>query len=73
MNKVDIVAKYCKGCGYCIHFCPKQILKMGNVRNQKGHFYPYIEEMEKCIGCQSCAIVCPEGAIELYKGVEENG
>jgi 2-oxoglutarate ferredoxin oxidoreductase subunit delta len=46
---------------------------MGKERNQKGHFFPYIEEMDKCIGCQSCAIVCPEGAIELYKGVEANG
>lgn len=73
MNKVDIISKYCKGCGYCINFCPKNLLKMGVERNMKGHFFPYIEEIEKCIGCQNCVIVCPEGAIEFYKEAQTNG
>ena len=29
----------CKGCTYCISFCPKKILEMGSERNEKGHFY----------------------------------
>ena len=26
---------------------------------------------EKCIGCSSCAMVCPDGCIEVYRVVEK--
>lgn len=70
MNHVEFSAKLCKGCGYCIKFCPKQIIQMGNVRSAKGYFNPVIEDMSQCIGCLACATVCPEGAIETFKEVE---
>ena len=33
------------------------------------HGYPYVEPMnpDNCIGCASCAIVCPDGCIEVYR------
>lgn len=55
----------CKGCGYCIKYCPKAILEMGSERNKKGYFFPHITDEEKCIACAMCATICPEGAIEL--------
>lgn len=55
----------CKGCGYCIRFCPKHILELGSKRNKRGHFYPVNIDTEACTSCAICAIVCPEGAIEI--------
>ena len=55
----------CKGCGYCIKYCPKAILVMGSERNKKGYFFPHLTDAEKCIACAMCATICPEGAIEL--------
>ena len=65
MNKAKVVANSCKGCGFCIKFCPKNIIAMGTARNAKGHFYPTIVE-DECIGCGTCALVCPEAAIEIW-------
>ena len=55
----------CKGCGYCIKYCPKHILEMGTERSQRGHFYPVNIDAEKCTGCAICALMCPEAAIEV--------
>lgn len=55
----------CKGCGYCIKFCPKHILEMGKERSQKGHFYPVNIGADKCTTCAICALMCPEAAIEV--------
>ena len=54
---VHIFPEWCKGCGICVAFCPKQVLEMGN--DQKAHvLYP-----EKCIECALCARRCPEFAV----------
>ena len=58
----------CKGCSYCIKFCPKKILTMGSERNRKGHFYPVYTDENACNSCGICALMCPEGAIEIEKG-----
>ena len=67
MPKLVINANFCKSCGYCVMFCPKKILKIGEEINANG--YPYVcqTEPEQCIGCAICCSMCPEGAIELYK------
>lgn len=65
---VSINPRLCKDCGYCVKFCPKQILKTGTVRNRRGHFYPELTDEEKCISCAICALMCPEGAIEVREG-----
>lgn len=62
---VTINELYCKGCGYCIKFCPKHILEMGKERSHKGHFYPVNINEEACTTCAICALMCPEAAIEV--------
>ena len=37
MAKVEIVAERCKSCGYCVKFCPKQVLEIGTSVNSKGY------------------------------------
>ena len=68
---IQINEKLCKGCEYCITFCPKKILALGNERNKRGHFYPFLSDKDACISCGICALMCPEGAIEL-PGKEDN-
>ena len=57
----------CKGCSYCVKFCPRNILELGDERSKRGFFFPVVTDSEKCTSCGICATVCPEGAIELPK------
>lgn len=66
MAKVEIIKELCKSCGYCIKFCPKDVLALSKKVNSKG--YEYVTTInEDCIGCCSCARMCPGGAINVYK------
>ncbi|WP_026657637.1 4Fe-4S dicluster domain-containing protein [Butyrivibrio sp. AC2005] len=65
--KVSVVAERCKSCGYCIKYCPKNVLEIGTEVNAKGYEYVVAARTEDCVGCLSCGRVCPDGAIEIYK------
>ena len=39
--------------------------------NNRGYHYAYMIAPDKCIGCQSCALVCPDACIEVYRVVEK--
>lgn len=67
MAKVEIVAERCKSCGYCVKFCPKNVLAVGISVNSKGYEVVEPVHAEACIGCAICARMCPDGAIEVYK------
>ena len=54
MAKVEIVAERCKSCGYCVKFCPKQVLEIGTGVNSKGYEYVVPVRPEDCIGCAIC-------------------
>ncbi len=60
VTSVHIFPEWCKGCGICVAFCPKQVLEMG--KDQKAHVvYP-----ERCIRCYMCARRCPDFAVSVY-------
>ncbi len=64
MAKITINETLCKGCGLCVSACPKQILALSKEKmNSKGYHPATIIDMEKCIGCTSCAIMCPDVVI----------
>lgn len=67
MAKVEIRAESCKSCLYCIKFCPKNVLEVGEQVNNKGYQYVTVIRASECVGCLSCAVICPEAAIEIYE------
>ena len=60
---VTIDAELCKGCGFCIEFCPTEVLKFSEELNSKGYHPPLIHKPEACTGCDLCGIYCPDFAI----------
>lgn len=39
--------------------------------NNRGYHFAFTVNPDKCIGCASCALVCPDGCIEVYRVVEK--
>lgn len=64
---VQITDKFCKGCGYCIKYCPKNVIGYNDEMNKKGYRTAKVTDSSNCIGCQSCTAVCPEAAINIIK------
>ena len=67
--KVRVLEKYCKGCGYCIQFCPKKVLEAGKKRNALGAFVPVVKDINEYIGCGICATMCPDAALEIREEI----
>jgi 2-oxoglutarate ferredoxin oxidoreductase subunit delta len=60
---VSISAELCKGCGFCIEFCPRGVLEFSDQFNTKGYHPPRAVKPEACTGCDMCGIYCPDFAI----------
>lgn len=66
-GKIVIDRDFCKGCGYCIEFCPKGVIRVSRQLNIKGYAPAERDPEKNCTGCATCALVCPETAIEVYR------
>jgi len=64
-GQVYLIPERCKGCEVCIHFCPREVLSISDERNAKGYRIPKVSngEVEECVNCEFCTLVCPEFAI----------
>ena len=60
---VHILEDRCKGCEYCVDYCPKDVLKLSTHFNQKGYHPPFVLKPDDCVNCHYCEIICPEFAI----------
>lgn len=54
----------CKGCGYCVHACPKQAVQVSQHVNESGYNVIQVEQ-SKCIACGICYMVCPDYVFEI--------
>ena len=65
---INIYRDWCKACGICAAFCPRQCL------SQDAEGNPVVEKAERCTGCRWCELHCPDFAIcvrEVEKTVED--
>jgi 2-oxoglutarate ferredoxin oxidoreductase subunit delta len=62
-GSVVIVGERCKGCGFCVEFCPQDSLELSDQYNAKGYHPPVLAHKDTCSGCDICGMVCPDFAI----------
>lgn len=72
-GRIFLKKEWCKGCSYCIAFCPTHCLIMGGNLNLKGYTYPEVVAPEKCSGCNLCGLYCPDFAIFGVRSDKEEG
>jgi 2-oxoglutarate ferredoxin oxidoreductase subunit delta len=61
----NLIKELCKGCGFCIEFCPKKVYERSYEINDKGVNLPKVVREEDCIGCNLCSMLCPDLAISV--------
>jgi 2-oxoglutarate ferredoxin oxidoreductase subunit delta len=54
---------FCKGCGICVRFCPKNVLEISDEVNRRGYYIPRVVNEADCNQCQNCDLYCPDFAI----------
>lgn len=61
--EIYIDVEVCKGCGLCVFYCPRSVLRLSDQRNKKGYTVAEVYDLEDCVGCKLCEIGCPDIAI----------
>ena len=62
-RKILIIQDRCKGCGFCVEYCPRDVLEMSDEFNAKGYHPPRVKDISLCVVCNLCEVICPEFAI----------
>jgi 2-oxoglutarate ferredoxin oxidoreductase subunit delta len=62
---VILIEDRCKGCNFCIEFCPRKVFEQGKKLNQIGIHPPRIKDSSLCVGCGVCEEICPDFAVFL--------
>ncbi len=62
-GKVHVDRERCKGCGFCVAFCPSDALELDAGYNAKGYHPPVLARPDACSGCDLCGLYCPDFSI----------
>ena len=62
-GEVRILRDRCKGCGFCIEYCPRDVLARSDDFNRKGYHFPVVMKQAECVNCNLCEMLCPDFAI----------
>ena len=62
-GEIHIFKDRCKGCVFCVEYCPKDVLEMSEEFNVKGYHPPHVKNPDDCVECHLCEMLCPEFAI----------
>ncbi len=70
---MHVIAERCKECGFCISYCPTDVLVYSDDINAKGYHYPIVAGGKEtaCVNCDFCDLICPELAIYTTEVVDE--
>jgi 2-oxoglutarate ferredoxin oxidoreductase subunit delta len=68
---IVILEERCKGCSFCIEYCPHDVLAISKKFNSKGYHPPEILKVEMCVNCGFCRMICPEFAIYTFEAKTE--
>ena len=63
--RIDVIKNRCKGCGFCVEFCPRHVLRQSSETNRNGFHTVYAGKSEECTGCNICTMICPDFAISV--------
>ncbi len=63
--RINIYRDWCKSCGICAAFCPRQCLSL----DAEGG--PVVDHAERCTGCRWCELHCPDFAICVREVVSQ--
>ena len=58
--EIDIFRDWCKSCGICAAFCPRECIKLDD------DGAPTRIDSERCTGCGWCELHCPDFAISVH-------
>ena len=62
-GEVHILRERCKGCGYCVDYCPEKVLELDDAFNKKGYHPPVHIDGKDCVMCRLCELICPDFSI----------
>jgi 2-oxoglutarate ferredoxin oxidoreductase subunit delta len=62
-GEVYIDRERCKGCSFCVEFCPAHCLELDKAYNSKGYHPPVLARPDDCNGCDLCGLYCPDFSI----------
>ena len=68
MARLTFKEELCKGCGLCVEACPQHIVELDqDTITEKGYHPAHCIDQSKCTGCISCATMCPDVAITVWR------
>jgi 2-oxoglutarate ferredoxin oxidoreductase subunit delta len=62
-GRIYVLKELCKGCSFCVEYCPRDVLELSQEFNKKGYHPPVAVREEDCVDCRLCELICPEFAI----------